>query len=645
MSRLSDSQHLFLEAGAVFVVATGFLIILAPSVPFTKELGVCESGAVRDVLAGNIILPRFLPGPIVHVPPLYWWTAALCVKAFGWNELALRLPSLIAAALTCAIVFAWTSATIGRRAGLWSAAALLLCHFFLDAARQPRMDSMLALFVTAAAASLERAIAVRPLARGRDQRSRAHQWSEAKPADESASCVRNKDSATCVPRIDARATWYFAAAAAAIGLGALTKGILGIALPGLVMVLFLLVRGRFGELFRFDAVATFAVGLAIGMGWFIAAYDLGGRAFLDWQVRMNLWSRFIPAGAGGAGYCAHPFWYFAPQILSGFLPWSLYLPVFALTAWPRAERRLPEAIVYTLCWFAALFIFFSSAQGKCLIYILPAFPPLAILAGWAIAEAQTGLAARKWIGPLFSAGSAIIAIGAAVMVTAVVAVIGYGLPAKMPLRLHPTDRRFLGILLGQAFSPSLIIWVILSLAGIGLVLTGLLRRDPIDSDAHGFLNAARRLACSVHFVHLLADSFARFASEGSASVLQASGTLVIAAAGGWFWFAVMNPALARRETLKTFAGEVAAIVPADARIGHIGLGDCELNFYSPRPLEPLSHFSCAEDPAVRQYIVIRKQDFDAMAAERRSCFTIVLEAIPDDSIGPRLLLKQRPVLH
>src|SRR5436309_1970381 len=90
---LSGSWPRYAEGGAVFIAAMAFLFALAPSAPFAKELGICESGAVRDVLAGNLILPRFLPGPIVHVPPLYWWTAALCVKAVGWNELALRMPS------------------------------------------------------------------------------------------------------------------------------------------------------------------------------------------------------------------------------------------------------------------------------------------------------------------------------------------------------------------------------------------------------------------------------------------------------------------------------------------------------------------------------------------------------------------------
>src|SRR5579863_3352206 len=146
------------EGGAAFAAAFAFLLVLAPTAPFTRELGVCESGAVRDILAGNLILPHFIPGPMVHVPPLYWWSAAVAVRMLGWTELALRLPALLPAALTCAILYGWMLSRLNREAAFWSAAALLLCHFFLDAARQPRMDSMLALFVTAAAIALERGI-------------------------------------------------------------------------------------------------------------------------------------------------------------------------------------------------------------------------------------------------------------------------------------------------------------------------------------------------------------------------------------------------------------------------------------------------------------------------------------------------------
>src|ERR1700737_1074346 len=104
MGRNTSPRRILAEGAAVFAAAFAFLLALAPTSPFTHELGVCESGAVRDVLAGNIILPRFIPGPMVHVPPLYWWPAAIAVRALGWTEIALRLPSMAAAALTCATV-------------------------------------------------------------------------------------------------------------------------------------------------------------------------------------------------------------------------------------------------------------------------------------------------------------------------------------------------------------------------------------------------------------------------------------------------------------------------------------------------------------------------------------------------------------
>jgi hypothetical protein len=490
MAESVSPKRIVLETAAVFAAALAFLLTLAPTAPFTKELGVCESGAVRDVLAGNILLPHFIPGPMVHVPPLYWWTAALGVRAFGWSELALRLPALVPAALTCAIVFAWTFVTIGRRAGLWTAAALLLCHFFLDAARQPRMDSMLALFVTTAAVCVERAAA-------------------------------------------SRRTLYFALAALSIGLGVLTKGVLGIVLPGLVIALYLVVRGRFLELFRLDLIAAFAVGLAIGLAWYVAGYAIGGHQFLEWQVGMNLWNRFIPTGVGGAGYCAHPFWYFVPQTVSGFLPWSLYLPALIVAIWPRRERTLPEPVIYALCWFAAIFVFFSSSQGKCLVYILPAFPPLAVLTGWLIAVAQTGFSERPWVIRWFRAGSTITGVGALAIAAAALAIVIFGLPSRLPIKLHPTDQRFLEIFeaMAAARTAALIAWLGASLIGINFIRKGVRRQ---------------------------------------VATTQALGALIIAAAGSWFWFGVMNPALADRESLKTFAREVVATVPTGAQIGHIG---------------------------------------------------------------------------
>jgi 4-amino-4-deoxy-L-arabinose transferase-like glycosyltransferase len=236
-------RRILAETVAVFGAAFTFLSALAPTAPFTRELGVCESGAVRDVLAGNIILPHFIPGPMVHVPPLYWWTAALCVHIFGWTELALRMPSMITAAMTCAIVYGWAAVAINRRTAFWSVVSLLLCHFYLDAARQPRMDSMLALFVTAATVAFERALRpchAQDLTEASDVagRFRTSAIFTATGAAINAACPHHFDrsgdiapSALIAPLGSPSRRIGLTLAALTMGLGVLTKGVLGILLP------------------------------------------------------------------------------------------------------------------------------------------------------------------------------------------------------------------------------------------------------------------------------------------------------------------------------------------------------------------------------------------------------------------------------
>jgi 4-amino-4-deoxy-L-arabinose transferase-like glycosyltransferase len=264
---------------------------------------------------------------------------------------------------------------------------------------------------------------------------------------------------------------------------------------------------------------------------------------------------------------------------------------------------LPEPIIYALCWFAAIFIFFSSSHGKCLVYILPAFPPLAALTGWAIAEtAQTG-AEDPLLTRIFAVGSVTAVIGVLVTI-AVALVIGiFGVPAKMLLHLHPTDRRFLDIFttIATRRSVPLTLWLAAFFVGAMMIITGLVRHNVSG---------------------------------------QALGMAAVAAAGSLFWFAVMNATLAERESLKAFAREVITAAPPETRIGHIGIEDCDLYFYSTRPIEPVFGFRCDTASQFPPYIVIRKERFFSMDATQRACLKVALESPPVDSHGPRLLLEQ-----
>src|SRR5260370_6688082 len=120
---------------AAFVCALAWLMLFGAGAPFSREVGVCEAGAVRDVSAGNFILPSYDPharsgpryqpgmpqegewgpGGMVQAPPLYWWLSAFAVRLLVLNEFALRMPSILTAAAVFVLVLTLALRGVVRR--------------------------------------------------------------------------------------------------------------------------------------------------------------------------------------------------------------------------------------------------------------------------------------------------------------------------------------------------------------------------------------------------------------------------------------------------------------------------------------------------------------------------------------------------
>ena len=563
-----------LGALAVFGFATVFLFALAPEAPLGRELGTCEVGAVKDVLAGHIVLPRFEPGVFVHVPPLYWWVAAGSVKVMGMTELALRAPALLAAAATCAILYWWLARAWSPRAGALGAAALLFGQFFADAARQPRMDSMLTLFVSAATVVLETVIAGRS---GRIRRS-------------------------------------YAAAAILIFLAVLSKGPLGIVLPALTIGLMLAVQGRFRELLRPALLACFACSLIAAMTWYVAAYLVGGAEFFRWQVETGLLKRFVPTEIGGAGFCKHPFYYFIPHIVTGFVPWSLFIPAvlaFGYTEFRSSGRsEAPQrrhALVFAGVWFAAIFGFFSFSTGKCLVYILPAFVPLSALVGMTLDHLLDKDDASSWSALLARTAVCVVGVAAAATLLAFIAIAAAGPLSFKALSLNPhrSDRAFFLLLesLAQAAQAEFLIFCALS-----------------------------ALACLSIAGGLWRGVFSR----------QILGVAVFAAAGVLFWYGALNPMRAAQTSLRDFARQIDELLPATATVTYIGPADCEVAFvYSTLSIGYVNEPDSAIKPPAG-YLIYRQDQFSALAPAIQQQFTILARSAAVDSHGGRLLVIRGP---
>ncbi|WP_457568012.1 ArnT family glycosyltransferase [Desulfurobacterium sp.] len=172
----------------------------------------------------------------------------------------------------------------------------------------------------------------------------------------------------------------YLAAFAAAGFATLTKGPVGLALPGLVAVVYLILRRDLRKTFReIPWLSGFAVFTAIVAPWYGAILEKHGYLFFkDFIVFHNL-ERFTSKIPG------HPtqWWYYLVNYPWMFLPFSFIFPFAVYRFWKERERTLTDDfLMYAAVWFAVVCGFFQIAHTKLAHYLLPSFPAFAILVCW-----------------------------------------------------------------------------------------------------------------------------------------------------------------------------------------------------------------------------------------------------------------------
>jgi 4-amino-4-deoxy-L-arabinose transferase-like glycosyltransferase len=184
---------------------------------------------------------------------------------------------------------------------------------------------------------------------------------------------------------------WMLAAWAALALAVLSKGLIGVVLPGAAMVIYTLLRRDWSLWHRLHLIGGSLVFLAIAAPWFVAV-SLRNGEFFDFFFIREHFSRFLTNEAHREG----AWWYFIPILLAGILPW---LTVFLWTA----RRMWTDAPVglngfswqrFAVVWSAFIFVFFSMSGSKLPSYILPMFPALALTLGWQLTVLPQSTLAR-----------------------------------------------------------------------------------------------------------------------------------------------------------------------------------------------------------------------------------------------------------
>jgi 4-amino-4-deoxy-L-arabinose transferase-like glycosyltransferase len=188
---------------------------------------------------------------------------------------------------------------------------------------------------------------------------------------------------------------------AALALAVLTKGPVGVVLPGLILTGFLALRGGWREgLARLPWGRMLLVFALVAAPWYALELQARGWAFVEGFFFKHNVRRFTGVISGHAG----PLYYYVPVVALGFFPWTAFvLPAFRW-AWPSGWRglRAPtdrEALgLLLLVWVGVVFLFFSAAGTKLPNYVASLYPPLALLVGmWAERFVARSPGADRWV--------------------------------------------------------------------------------------------------------------------------------------------------------------------------------------------------------------------------------------------------------
>jgi 4-amino-4-deoxy-L-arabinose transferase-like glycosyltransferase len=375
------------------------------------------------VVTGNWISPPAYDGAVPSKPPFSHWLIALASLPTGTvNEATARLPSALAFVLFSAAFFRFVARRTNNAVAFTSGVILLSCSEWFRAASTCRVDTILA---TSMAGSLLAFFA----------------WWER--------------GYRGIPIIAILLTVC----------SALTKGPVGIVLPLGIFSFFCWLKAGFRARallpITLRAVGVALPVVAIVSSWYVMGYLQRGDEFIT-KIWYENFERFTSSMQDEPH--KHSALYLFGMLGLGVLPWTICVCVTAIRHRARTRpsldavaawwRQLPE--LYQFSWLATVSIvfFFCIPSSKRSVYLLPAYPFVALLIQRLVMQGYETLSARM----------------ARVVVWAVMLI---GVVWAVLLTLPVSGASFQW----GAFLESLSLIKLASLFGIGVVLVGVLREE------------------------------------------------------------------------------------------------------------------------------------------------------------------------
>ena len=319
----------------------GLLLVLAT----TRPLALPDEGRYAEVgrwmlMSGDWLTPRLNGMPFFHKPPLLHWLQASSFAVWGVHAWSARLIPALHAGLMLLALYLATRNTQGEKVARRAVLILGSSLGFLIGGQYVNHDMLVASWIS---------IAI---------------WAFAAALQQEG-----------MPNIRLALLGF-----AACALGLLSKGLIGLVLPGMVLLAWLIWTGQTRRLLQLPWIRGLLVFGAIGLPWFLAGQKHYPELF-NYLIIGQHFSRYT----GGTFNNQWSWWFYPVIIVLLLFPWSLLLvraaqPKRWLHIW-KNERTTINNRWHSLLWIWLLVItaFFSLPKSKIVGYILPVLPPVACL--------------------------------------------------------------------------------------------------------------------------------------------------------------------------------------------------------------------------------------------------------------------------
>ena len=294
--------------------------------------------AMQMHLDNDWVTPRLFGQPFLEKPPLSLWLDAGAIRAFGGTPWAVRLASAFAGLFSVMLLYAMLRRFGRPKEIAWTAGILLatMASYWVNS-RSVGEDALLALGVSMALLAF----------------FQGHR----RPTQGNAALF-----------------------VGGIAIATLSKGVLGLAMPGVVIFVYLVCtslldkRIKPGDWLRPGLLTL--LGLIPLLIWLLVLYQRGGSAAVAEVLLTNSIGRFDGSFIEAGHY--EPFYYYLAKLPQAFLPWNIlvYLGLWHF----RKQLASNRYLLFFSIWLLAEFVMLSLASSKRTVYLMSLTPAAAVIA-------------------------------------------------------------------------------------------------------------------------------------------------------------------------------------------------------------------------------------------------------------------------